>query len=324
MRRHIGGLTMDRALPRIGIARVIVVGLIALIVGPSLAAPEPTYDSLLGQVLVPSSDPLFGSDEHEYAMTHALVLASATLVGDDETAESMIRELRDSQMPNGWGMPWEWDAFADGSVNPTTTAYGITTALALHALLDAAVTNHTDQEVAAYWAERLDWYSDQPTDAVWTPNVAAMLAAAVARFGHFEEAQAVFDRLAVARFAWPYSARQDTANDLSHYVYILWGAEVAREEGVEVAWTTDEAIASLDRYTGIYPDGVPLTKGMVQASFGPWAVSGNGMTLAFVSRFGGDVSHWATRTRLALNAFPSTPRFTAHAVYGIAFTTSHR
>lgn len=36
----------------------------------------------------------------------------------------------------GWGVPYAWDAFGDGSVNPANTEYTITTALAVKGLLD--------------------------------------------------------------------------------------------------------------------------------------------------------------------------------------------
>jgi hypothetical protein len=266
---------------------------------------------------------LFGEAEHEYALTHAITLLAALEVDDQATVDAMTEKLRASEMRTGWGMPWAWDAFGDGSVNPPETAYAITTALAIHALLDAG--QPVDRGIAEHWRSRLDWYSDRPSDAVWTPNTAAALASALARLGYVEEAQAVFDRLAEdRRFTWTYSERHEIVNDLSHYVYILWSAERAREAGVTVAWTTGEAVASLAQYDDVYPSSVEWTPDMERRRDSPWEVSGSGMALAFVGQYGGPVDQWCERTRDALRTDEQVPRFTAHALFGVAVSQSCR
>jgi hypothetical protein len=229
----------------------------------------------------------------------------------------MIDRLRSSQMETGWGIPWEFDAFGDDSVNPVTTAYAITTAMALHALLDAGATNGADRAAAAYWSTRLDSYSNQPTDDVWVPSSAAMIAAAVARFGYTDEARAIFERLSERRFRWHYSERQLIPNDLQNYTYILWAGEMAREQGVEVPWTREAALASLRRYGEVYPRDFPLTPDMENRSDSPWEVSGSGMALAFQLRYGTSAGPWHQRTLTALEESRMVPRYAAHAMLGL-------
>ena len=278
---------------------------------------EPTYDGIRGAVLTDTPDPVLGDAANDYPLTHALVLMAATARGDAETAEAMVERLRESQLPTGWGASWELDAFNDGTVNPTTTAYAGVTAMALHALSEAGATTDEDRAVAEYWSTRLDAYSDQPTDDVWVPSSAAMIASAVARFGYTEEAQAIFDRLDEERFRWPYSELQAMPNDLQNYVYILWAGEIAREHGVAVPWDRSEAVASLDRYGEVYPTDVPMTPDMEARSDSPWEVSGTGMALAFEARYG-EVGDWYERTVAALEEARFVPRYAAHALLGVS------
>ncbi len=282
---------------------------------------EPTYAGILDAVLTDMPDPVLGDAANDYPLTHALALMAATAREDDETAQAMVERLRDSQLPTGWGATWELDAFGDGTINPTSTAYAFVTAMALHALSEADAGNDADGEVAAYWSTRLDAYSDQPTDDIWVPSSAAMIASAVARFGYGDEAQAIFDRLREDRFRWPYSQLQEIPNDLQNYVYILWAGEVAREHGVRPPWDRGSALGSLDRYGEVYPTDVPLTPDMEARSDSPWELSGAGMALAFTARYG-DVGDWFDRTVMALEEARFVPRYAAHALLGVALGRS--
>lgn len=281
-----------------------------------VTAVEPTYDGILSAILADTPDPLWGDDAEAYPGTHALVLMAATARGDDAAQAAMIERLRAAQTPSGWGVPWELDAFGDGSVNPTSTAYAGVTALALLALDAAGVSNASDTAVARYWSSRLHMYSDQSQDDIWVPSAAAMIAAAVASYGHPEQAAVVFDRLKVQRFRWPYSELQVTPNDLQNYVYILWAGEIARDSGVDVPWTRPAALESLGRYGEVYPIDVPLTPDMKARSDSPWEVSGAGMALAFVAKYG-EIGEWRARTVAALEEARFVPRYAAHALLGI-------
>src|SRR5690606_29961276 len=91
----------------------------------------------------------------------------------------------------GWGLPFPWDAFRDGSVNPAHTEYGITTALAVQGLID--FYEATEEEsylsaavsaLAAYATEFRNGdlrYSVAPSDEAAVHNVTAMLMGQYAR-----------------------------------------------------------------------------------------------------------------------------------------------
>jgi hypothetical protein len=277
----------------------------------------PTYAGLLAEVLTDAPDPVLGEAANDYPLTHALVLMAATVKGDQQTASAMVDRLRSSQTERGWGMPWEFDAFADGSVNPPTTAYALVTAMVLDALVAARAIEEADRDIAEYWSSRLSSYSDQPTDDVWVPSSAAMIAAAVSQFGFDEEAGEVFARLAEARFRWPYSERQAVANDLQSYVYILWAGEIARSHGVHVPWEPEAAVESLGRYGEVYPTDIALTPDMENRSDSPLEVSGAGIALAYQVRYG-STGTWRDRTLAAIEDARVTPRYAAHALLGIA------
>ena len=302
------------------LAIVAIAGLLGLAVTRfgGITQIEPTYAGMLPEILTEDADPVHGVAANDYPVTLALVLMSADAVGDDTTASVMVDRLRVTRMERGWGTPWELDAFNDGTVNPTTTAYAVTTGMALLALSDASASTEAERAIADYWSTRLYAYSDQPTDDVWVPSSAAIIAAAVARFGYLDEAEAVFERLSEDRFRWDYSERQPIPNDLQNYVYILWAAEVAREHGVSIPWTRAAALASTSRYGEVYPTGITLTPDMANRSDSPAEVSGSGMALAFHVRYGAAAEGWRDRTVAALEEARFVPRYAAHAMLGLA------
>jgi len=284
---------------------------------------KPTYSGLLAEVLTDAPDPVLGEAANDYPLTHALVLMAATVKGDHSTASVMIERIRSSQTERGWGLPWEFDAFGDGSVNPPATAYALVTAIVLDALVEAGATNEADRDVARYWSSRLASYSDQTSDAVWVPSSAAMIAAAVSQFGFDEEARVIFDRLRESRFRWAYSERQAVANDLQNYVYILWAGEIARSHGVNVPWTREAAVESLGRYGEVYPTDIPLTPDMENRSDSPLEVSGSGIALAYQARYG-VTGMWRERTLAAIESARMVPRYAAHAMLGLALWEEQR
>lgn len=161
-----------------------------------------------------------------------------------------LDELREDAGPNGWGLTYAWDAYQDGTVNPADTTYAITTALVLSAFLDAG--QEPPAGIAEHWAglfaDGFYPYSDQPADAIFTPNVSAMMAAVMYRLGYTEQADEAIERL-VTSWPWTYSERTERPNDKLHLAYTYWGLEVYRQAGgsVPIPWTPADAVAHMDR-----------------------------------------------------------------------------
>lgn len=215
-----------------------------------------------------------------HAMTGGLLLSSAGA----EEASRLADTLWEHAAPHGWGLPYEWDAYRDGTVNPETTAYAITTALVLNGLLDAGLADERAADVAVAWAgccwsDGFFWYSDQPHDAIYTPNVSSMLAGVIFRFVHerpdlfaLEEREALSSRansamtrlFATARPGpeWAYSDFEDRPNDLLHHVYTLWGAELYRQFGGSVPWSADDAARAMRgrEDTFVWPAAAPAMR----------------------------------------------------------------
>ena len=142
----------------------------------------------------------------DHAMAYALYASAAVLAGrtDDAriAADWLVAHDHDGARL-GWGLSFAWDAFSDGSTNPVTTVYGITTALAVRALLDVAEKTgerrYRDSAVGALDAYSgavtqtpagvFFWYSDQVADAIEVPNVVSMLMGQYARAGRVLDRQ---------------------------------------------------------------------------------------------------------------------------------------
>lgn len=77
--------------------------------------------------------------EADHAMGYALYACAAVLNGDFSRTQTALDWLvANSNDGKGWGLPFSWDAFSDGSVNPESTIYGITVAWGVKAFLDYA------------------------------------------------------------------------------------------------------------------------------------------------------------------------------------------
>ncbi len=302
-----------------------------------------TYEQLLPSVLVQSDDPIFGPEEHDYATTQGLVLEAATAANDQPTADAARAFLIDDQIDGGWGMRWDWDPFGDGTVTVADTPFAITTAIAIDALLvhgvDDAEARRIGEVLTVWasdaWTDGYYWYSLSRLDAIDTPNVSAMLAGATARFlsDHGDvltpsdasllrgRVEATLEHLGATHdddLRWRYSVRHEIVNDLGHHVYILWGAERARDAGFDVPWTREEAIAAIASYGNVYPPDVDQTPSMLARRGSPWQVSGTGAALAFAATWGGDLRRWANATCDTLEITAREPRFDAHALLGLA------
>lgn len=160
-------------------------------------------------------DPYLGEEKRHWPMAYALIASaeadrySEVKLGEAaknaSKAASWLYEHRDRDDDGevGWGLPFAWDAFSDGSTNPIHHKLTITTALAGHALLDViehvpslryqtrkkyyeAVQNAVDPYLDRSLYNEYDhgicfWYSITPNDGYDVLNPSVMLAALLQR-----------------------------------------------------------------------------------------------------------------------------------------------
>lgn len=221
----------------------------------------------------------------DHAMAYGLYASAAALTKDISASIVAADWLVDNAHPTpgatGWGLPFAWDAFSDGSTNPVSTVYGITVAICIAGLLDTFELTK-DERYAAMARAALDyyrpffqetehggyfWYSDQPSDAIETLNVSAMLSGQYARAGALFERQDFIDvaakgatyiwqRRLHSRFGdyWPYSTTQQKPNDDAHAAYIVQGLLDYQRATDTAEFDLAEAIRYLGAFTG--PGGV--------------------------------------------------------------------
>jgi hypothetical protein len=321
---------------------LLVIGLGVEVVGAR--ADVGSYERLLPTVLRPAEDPIFGEGEFEYATTYGLVLSAALAAGDTATADDAAAWLMDDLVEGGWGMAWTWDPFSDGSPTPAGTPFGTTTAIAVGGLMDRGLDAATAEAVGDVlltwareaWSDGYFWYSLAPQDAIDVTNVNASLAGVAARFLAAHGATALtqdeasflreriegsFRHLAATsrpQLRWAYSADQPILNDTGSHAAILWGGEQARAAGIPVAWTHDEAVASLDAYGPVYPPDVVLTPSMARREDSPWQTAGTGAALAWAATWGGDLLRWSAAMCETLELTERVPRFDAYALVAMA------
>jgi hypothetical protein len=146
--------------------------------------------------------------------TYALIVSAETLrllaFPNDESRRRIRKAVRwlldnadlDNDGIPGWGFPYAWDAFGDGTLTPAYTPYTIDTAFVLLGLLDALKIQsfwadaerweilNVIREVCVQWSEDtwsdtarggFFWYSRSAFDAHFVTNVSAMFAAALLR-----------------------------------------------------------------------------------------------------------------------------------------------
>jgi len=294
----------------------------------------------------------FSSGLEEQPMTAALALSAEALherafpnpASRDyvRTAALWLLEYADADGDGrpGWGLPDPWDAFGDGSVNPAHQPYTITTALVLNAILDAlrcpslwteeekARMDRVLSDVALRWCRGawtdtesggFFWYSPNPADAYFVPNVSSMFLGSLARLlseqrSALEKAKAVLFEEKTGKAAreiiakmqrregapfWSYivwpsdSGRPETPNDLVHQAYTLWGMEIYRSSpgGSRLPWSRRQSLASLEAYREDsriynYPRFLPSGSDFQAMRSEPAVLWGAGMMLAFYARWG--------------------------------------
>jgi len=148
----------------------------------------------------------------DFDMSYAVFSSAAAIMGDEARTKLGADFLVKSAAHNakiGWRLPYPWDAFQDGSINPAETVYGINTANGVRALIDAwGMTGderykRTAIEALDYYQEfrtKTDvgtffWYSDQASDAIAVVNVTSLL------MGQYARAAALWGRNDYRRIA---------------------------------------------------------------------------------------------------------------------------
>jgi hypothetical protein len=178
------------------------------------------YTALLGKFPIGSEgkglDPYFSDEATDQATTYAQILSSEslryrdvpTLEGEQRIREAAFWLLDNADLDQdgkpGWGLPFAWDAFGDGSVNPPDQPYTIDTAIVAIGLLDTLdvegfwspeekqVIIDTLREAFSRWCREV-WvqdasgdsyfmYSTNIADHYFVVNVSSMFVGALQRF----------------------------------------------------------------------------------------------------------------------------------------------
>lgn len=201
-----------------------------------------------GTGIIPGRQEVAG-DARAYAMIGSLHVMRSNIKDARIAADWLVMNRIKSPGP-GWGLPFSWDAFGDGTLNDINTIYGITVAQAVKALLD--VCEITDTPIYCVVAqEKLDyykkfytdtndggyfWYSDQHHDAKDVHNVNAMLMAQYARAANLfmrKDYGVLADRTFKHIWAkrhddglgtwWFYGSHKSIPNDLVHAAMMVDG-----------------------------------------------------------------------------------------------------
>jgi hypothetical protein len=189
---------------------------------------------------------------------------------------------------SGWGVPVAWDAYGDGSVNPANTEYTISTAIAIHALLDwmeASGVAPRDRIMKVVLASSRPYFdSFMRTPAGLMPysllsqdrrydtfNPAAYIAGQMQRLSRLvsdtgqavllreaadQTMQALLDHRkvnpATGSWYWNYSVQEENSNDLPHASYIVDGIRTYIRHGgrLAAAFDRDKVMAHLDEFLG--------------------------------------------------------------------------
>ncbi|MBS8266265.1 hypothetical protein DYI25_17730 [Mesobacillus boroniphilus] len=158
-------------------------------------------------------EPTFPGKSYQ-PMTYGLLLSSEIIyyrLFRDQNTLDRIQELVNWLIENkdldkdgipGWGLPHEWDAYQNGSVNPPNHPYTITTSIVMNGLLDVlsmlelvsfkerAIIQGILAKTALHWCQNVwtsnakggyFWYSLSKTDSNFTVNVSAMFLGTLSR-----------------------------------------------------------------------------------------------------------------------------------------------
>ena len=245
-----------------------------------------TANAVLEVVNVANGD----HDTHLYLARIDAVLLASGLGGSKESLTDRLDTLWESRYASdsgrpGWGLPYAWDAFRDGTTNPVDTIYTYTTAMATLAFLDGFVAlgdstqlgrakAAVDTILTECWGY-VDgrfmsvWYSDQPKDqgseSYVVHNVNALTLAAIARIARYEdstyesEIRSGIEAMLLEHSGyqdveaqWQYNIGGPNRNDLVHHAYIALGLVEAglpeAEAAIQYMWSEwfDTATGAFD------------------------------------------------------------------------------
>lgn len=196
---------------------------------------------------------LYASAEaRRFAVTHEPTALSNAMRAADWLVENV--DL-DNDGVLGWGLPFAWDAGADGSPNPPDTEYAIETAMGIQALLDVidVLDPATDRErrsayvgtalgaartfAAAYTisvAEGIAFrYSSEDADSYHVLNVTSMLAGQLQRLSQCVPEPEAERFMALSDSALKYvAARALTTEGVPFWLY--YGAEMSTSRQVNL------------------------------------------------------------------------------------------
>ncbi|EHR72928.1 hypothetical protein BurJ1DRAFT_4129 [Burkholderiales bacterium JOSHI_001] len=250
----------------------------------SPAPLDPRLSTVLDDLLLHALDPLApGRGRPDYPdvaqadipKADAMVLKAGLMRGATPDLVAMasrsLQRLQDSADADGdgvvgWGLPFAWDAFGDGTTNPGGTVYAISTAIVIDALLDQGALQGgaprdalARQSLAALQPFMdptrktpggLPPYSLTPQDRSWDVFNTAVYLAAMAQRLSLEPALAaqaaslrdwadqVMEVMAQRHLTsadgawyWPYLLPGSSVNDLPHAGYMIYGVETYIRNG---------------------------------------------------------------------------------------------
>lgn len=218
------------------------------------------------------------------------VLMAAGLGSSEESVRTRLDTLWQARYTSesggpGWGLPYAWDAFGDGTTNPDDTIYTYTTAMAALAFLDGyvALGDKTQLERAKAAVDTIlsdcwgyvggdlmsVWYSNQQPDQLDEPyvvhNVNALTLAAIARIARYDDPSYESEKrngmeamlhehsgFLGVEGQWKYQIGGRNRNDLVHHAYIALGLVEAgmpeAEAAMQYMWSTwfDTTTGSFD------------------------------------------------------------------------------
>lgn len=252
---------------------------------PSTPPPDPQLVAVIADLVHGALDPSFpgrGTVDYPYSepadipKAYAMVVrAGSTSAGTDASLGALGSTSLDWLLSHadedhdgipGWGLPFPWDAFGDGSPNEANATYAISTAIVIDALIDragqatgerrASLIDLALQAILPYLADSaaspggVAPYSLSTQDRPYTVfNTAAYIAAMAQRLSNqgvpparAEELRSFADRtmqlLLESRLLapsgawyWPYMASSTSLNDLPHASYIAYAIQTYARHG---------------------------------------------------------------------------------------------
>lgn len=227
-------------------------------------------------------DPRDQERKRHYPMAHALIISSESnryLYTHNRTALEQVIQNTDWLVENkdinkngivGWGLPFAWDAFGDGSKNPSHTEYIITTALSVQGLLDAIDTIDKSNIITKFiyrnkrnlylkvaqaaidsfienkfYTENPEgtiffWCSSQKSDAKFVTNCHSMFIGVFQRISTYsiEEKKKIYQDLADKGVKYLLKAKKEK-NSGWYWIYYPESKNPREDDGVHAAYTAD-------------------------------------------------------------------------------------